>query len=227
MTQQTKGRSRVVRQLAAALLAGVFTLARPAEGMAPFGLAFLSVGAHPLPAAAGVFAAGMAGGRAGLVYGAAAMVVLACRMVLEGTATARVKAFFPGCAALALVLVKGVVVLSEGGRAVLLLLCEGALCLGFGMLLGESGDDRSPLQLWGKLSAFLALLLALLPVELWGGFSLSGAGGAFAVLLAGAFGGGTVGACVGAVLGAALDVARGYLPQRTLIWCLTGLCAGL
>ena len=227
MTQQTKGRSRIAGQLAAALLAGMFTLAHPAEGMAPFGLAFLAVGAHPLPAAAGVFAAGLACGRAGLVYGAAAMVVLACRMVLEGTVTARAKAFFPGCAALALSFVKGVVALSEGGRAVLLVLCESLLCLGFGMLLGESGDQRSPLQLWGKLAAFLALLLALLPINLWGVFSPARAGGIFSVLLAGAFGGGTVGACVGAVLGASLDVARGQLPLLTFIWCLTGLCAGL
>ena len=227
MTQQTKRRNRAAEQLAAALLAGAFTLARPAAGMAPFGLAFLAVGSHPLLAALGVFAAGMAGGRAGLVYGAAAMVVLACRMVLEGTATARAKAFFPGCAALALVFVKGVVVLSEGGRAILLLLCEGVLCLGFGMLLGERGDERSPLRLWGQLAAFLALLLALLPITLWDIFSPARAGGVFTVLLAGAFGGGTVAACVGAVLGASLDVAQGHLPLLTLIWCLTGLASGL
>lgn len=227
MTQQTKGRNRAVQQFATAFLAGIFTLARPAAGMAPFGLAFLAVSGHPLFGAMGVFAAGIVGGRSGLVYGAAAMVVLACRMVLEGTATARAKGFFPGCAALALVCVKGVVVLREGGRAILLLLCESILCLGFGMLLGERRDDRSPLQLWGQLAAFLALLLALLPLTLWGVFSPARAGGVFAVLLAGAFGGGTVGACVGAALGASLDVAQGNLPLLTLVWCLTGLCAGL
>ena len=196
MTQQTKGQSRAAAQGMAALLGGVFTLARPAAGMQPFGLAWLAVGGHPLFSALGVFVAGMLGGREGLVYGAAAMVVLACRMVLEGTSTARQKVFFPGCAALALLCVKGVVVLAEGGRAVLLLLCESALCLGFGMLLGESRDRRSPLQLWGRLAAFLAGMLALLPVSLWGVFSPARAAGAFAVLMAGAFGGGTVGAWI-------------------------------
>ena len=227
MTQQTKGQSRAAAQGLAALLGGVFTLARPAAGMQPFGLAWLAVGGHPLFSALGVFVAGMLRGREGLVYGAAAMVVLACRMVLEGTSTARQKVFFPGCAALALLCVKGVVVLAEGGRAVLLLLCESALCLGFGMLLGESRDRRSPLQLWGRLAAFLAGMLALLPVSLWGVFSPARAAGAFAVLMAGAFGGGTVGACVGVTLGAALDVAQSRGPLLTLIWCLTGLSAGL
>ena len=227
MTQQTKRRNRALEQAAAALLGGIFTLACPAAGMQPFGLAFLSVGAHPLFAALGVFFAGLTGGRGGLIYGAAAMVVLACRMVLEGTSTARRKAFFPGCAALALICVKGVVVLADGGRAVLLLVCESLFCFGFAMLLGEGRDSRSPLQLWGKLAAFPALLLALLPVTLWGIFSPARAAGAFAVLLAGAFGGGTTGACVGAVLGASLDVAQGHLPWLTLVWCLTGLSAGL
>ena len=92
MTQQTKRRNRALEQAAAALLGGIFTLVCPAAGMQPFGLAFLSVGAHPLFAALGVFFAGLTGGRSGLIYGAAAMVVLACRMVLEGTSTARRKA---------------------------------------------------------------------------------------------------------------------------------------
>ncbi|MBQ4578780.1 MAG: SpoIIE family protein phosphatase [Clostridia bacterium] len=227
MTQQTKRRQRMGEQALSALLGGVFTLARPAPGMQPLGLAWLAVGGHPLPAAAGVFAAGLLGGREGLIYGAAAMVVLACRAVLEGTATARRKAFFPLCAAAALGCVKGVVVLAEGFRAGALLLCETLLCLGFAMLLGESRDDRSPLQLWGQLAAFLAGLLALLPVTLWGAFSPARGVGVFGVLLAGAFGGGTVGACVGALLGAALDVAQGQGPLLTLVWSLTGLSAGL
>ena len=117
--------------------------------------------------------------------------------------------------------------LSGGLRAAGLLLCETVLCLGFALLLREARDSRSPLQLWGKLTALLGGLLALLPVQLWTLLSPARLMGAFTVLAAGAFGGGAVGACVGAAFGGAIDVAQSRQPLLLLTWCLAGLAAGL
>ena len=213
-------------QLGAAALGAAFSRAGIANGMHPFGVAYAAVAGHPLPAAVGAFGGHFAGGQGELVYSAAVMVVLACRLVLEGTRAARTRSFFPLCAAVALGCTKGVVVLSGGMRAALLLLCELGLCLGFALLLGETRDRRSPLQLWGRLCALLCALLALLPVRLWGVVCPARVAGAFFVLTAGAFGGGAAGACVGTAFGAAMDVAQGQGPFLALTWGVAGLAAG-
>ena len=218
---------RAGRQVLAAALGGLFSLASIAQSLSPFGVAYAAAAGHPLGAAVGAFAGYLLPAGGGLVYGAAVMVVLACRLVLEGTAAARSRRFFPLCAALALGCTKGVVVLSGGLRTAGLLFCEMGLCLGFALLLGEARDRRSPLQLWGKLCALLCALLAALPLTLWGGLSPAGLAGAFFVLAAGTFGGGAAGACVGAAFGAALDVARGAGPFLALTWGAAGLAAGL
>ena len=79
------------------------------EGMGPFGVAYVAAAGHPLAAAVGAFLTYLTAGAGGLVCGAAAVVTLACRMVLEGTALSRRRGFFPGCAALAMLFTKGVV----------------------------------------------------------------------------------------------------------------------
>lgn len=220
-------RKNALRQTLALLLGAVFAAADTAQGLRPFGVAYVAAAGHPLAAAAGAFAAYLLVGGGGLVCGAAVMVVLACRLVLEGTAASRSRSFFPGCAALALGCTKGVVVLSGGLRAFGLLLCEMLLCLGFALMLREARDNRSPLRLWGRLTALLGGLLALLPVELWGVLSPARTAGAFTVLAAGTFGGGAAGACVGAAMGAALDVAQSRSPLLALTWSFAGLAAGL
>ena len=146
---------RLGRQGLALLLGAAFARAAVAEDIRPFGVAYIAAAGHPLAAAAGAFLSYLTLGRAGLVCGAAVMVTLTCRMVLEGTALGRKRVFFPGCAALALLFTKGVVAAAGGVRAVLLLLCECTLCLGFALMLREARDSRpwpcgadSP-PLWG------------------------------------------------------------------------------
>ncbi|MBR4991422.1 MAG: hypothetical protein IKY86_00345, partial [Clostridia bacterium] len=126
----------ISRQGAAFLLGATFARAAVIRGMQPFGVAYVAAAGHPLAAAVGGFAASLTDG--GLVYGAASVVILACRMVLEGTALSRRQGFFPGCAALALLFTKGVVAAAQGMRAMVLLLCECALCLGFAFMLREA-----------------------------------------------------------------------------------------
>ena len=220
-------RKKAVQQVLAVLLGAIFAAARTAQGMRPFGVAYAAAAGHPLYAAVGAFLSYLCIGSDGMVSGAAVLVVLSCRMVLEGTAAGRSRSFFPLCAAVALGFTKGVVVLSGGLRAVGLLICEMTLCLGFALMLREARDNRSPLQLWGKLTALLGGLLALLPVQLWSLLSPARLTGAFTVLAAGAFGGGTVGACVGAAFGGALDVAQGRQPLLLMTWSMAGLAAGL
>jgi hypothetical protein len=211
----------------AAVLGAVFAAAQTAQGMRPFGVAYAAAAGHPLYAAVGGFLSYLLTGSGGLVFGAAVLVVLSCRMVLEGTAAGHSRSFFPLCAALSLGFTKGVVVLSGGVRAVGLLLCEMLLCFGFAMMLREARDSRSPLQLWGKLTALLGGLLALLPLQLWSLLSPARLMGIFTVLAAGTFGGGAVGACVGAAFGGALDVAQARQPLLLITWCMAGLAAGL
>lgn len=214
------------RQGAAMLLGAVFARASVAEGMGPFGVAYVAAAGHPLSAAVGAFFAYLTVGAGGLVCGAAAVVTLACRMVLEGTALSRRRSFFPGCAALALLVTKGVVAASGGLRAGLLLLCECALCLGFALMLREARDKRSPLALWGRLTAAMGGILALLPLTLWDVLSPGRLAAVFLVLCAGAFGGMAAGAAVGAALGACLDLAQGQGPMLAPAWCFAGLAAG-
>ena len=216
----------LLRQGLALLLGAVFARAAVAAGIRPFGVAYVAAAGHPLAATAGAFLSYLTGGAGGLVYGAAAVVTLACRMVLDGTALSRRRGFFSGCAALALSFTKGVVAAAGGLRAVLLLLCESALCLGFALMLREARDARSPLALWGRLTAALGGILALLPVSLWGVLSPGRLAAIFLVLCAGAFGGMSTGTAVGAVLGTSLDLAQGRGPVLALAWCLTGLAAG-
>ena len=218
---------RLGRQGLALLLGAAFARAAVAEDIRPFGVAYIAAAGHPLAAAAGAFLSYLTLGRAGLVCGAAVMVTLTCRMVLEGTALGRKRVFFPGCAALALLFTKGVVAAAGGVRAVLLLLCECTLCLGFALMLREARDSRSPLALWGRLTAALGGILTLLPVTVWGGWSPAGLGAVFLVLCAGAFGGPAAGVCVGTAFGACVDLVLGRSPQASLIWCVTGLAAGL
>lgn len=220
-------RKRALRQGMAAVLGAVFAAAQTAQGMRPFGVAYAAAAGHPLYAAVGGFLSYLLTGSGGLVFGAAVLVVLSCRMVLEGTAAGHSRSFFPLCAALSLGFTKGVVVLSGGVRAVGLLLCEMLLCFGFAMMLREARDSRSPLQLWGKLTALLGGLLALLPLQLWSLLSPAQLMGIFTVLAAGTFGGGAVGACVGAAFGGALDVAQARQPLLLITWCMAGLAAGL
>lgn len=214
------------RQGIALLLGTLFARAAVTEGMGPFGVAYVAAAGHPLAAAVGAFLSYLTGGTGGLVCGAAAVVTLTCRMVLEGTALSRRRGFFPGCAALALLFTKGVVAAAQGLRAVLLLLCESTLCFGFALMLREARDVRSPLSLWGRLTAALGGILAFLPVTLWGVLSPGRLCAVFLVLCAGAFGGISTGAAVGAALGACLDLAQGGGPMLALAWCLTGLAAG-
>ena len=212
------------RQGAAFLLGATFARAAVIRGMQPFGVAYVAAAGHPLAAAVGGFAASLTDG--GLVYGAASVVILACRMVLEGTALSRRPGFFAGCAALALLFTKGVVAAAQGMRAMVLLRCECALCLGFAFMLREARDTRSPLSLWGKLTAAMGGILAVLPVTLWEVLSPGRLTAVFLVLCAGAFGGMAAGVAVGAALGACLDVALGQGPMLVTAWCLTGLAAG-
>ena len=218
---------KLLQQAAAFVLGALFARAETARGMCPFGVAYASAAGHPLAAAAGAFFSYLLSGRGGLVCAAAVMVTLTCRMVLAGTALSRRPFFFPGCAALTLLCTKGVVVLSSGVRAVLLLLCETALCLGFALLLREARDPRSPLSLWGRLTAALGGMLAFLPLSLWGVLSPSRLAGVFLTLSAGVYGGTAAGACVGLALGAGLDLSLGQGPLLALTWCVSGLSAGL
>ncbi len=216
-----------LNQLPAAGMGAVFAAAAVSPGMQPFGAAYVAASGHPLAAAAGAFCGYLlASGTEGLVYGAAATVVLTCRMVLEGTAAAKSRGFFPLCAALAVGCTKGVV-LQGGLRSFGLLLCECLLCFGFGIMMREAREVRSPLWTWGRLTAALGTLLAALPLRLWGILSPARVGGIFLTLGAGCFGGGAVGACVGAVFGASLDLAQGQGPLLALCWSFSGLAAGL
>ena len=219
-------RKGLTRQGMALLLGAVFARAAVAEGMNPFGVAYVAAAGHPLGAAVGAFLAYLTAGTGGLVCGAAAVVTLTCRMVLEGTALSRRRGFFPGCAALALLFTKGVVAAGNGLRGLLLLACESALCLGFALMLREARDARSPLALWGRLTAAMGGILALLPVNLWGVLSPGRLAAVFLVLCAGAFGGMAAGTAVGAALGACLDLAQGQGPMLAPAWCLAGLAAG-
>ncbi len=238
MPQKTKGRREapklplqvdggfLARQAGGFALGAVFARAAVAQGMIPFGVAYAAAAGHPLAAAVGAMASYALQGASGLVCAAAAMVVLSCRMVLEGTAVARRRGFFPGCAALALLCTKGVIAAAQGPRAVVLLLCEGALCLGFALMLREARDPRSPLCLWGRLTVAMGGMLALLPLTLWGVVNPGRLLAVFLTLCAGAFGGMAAGAAVGVCLGACLDLALGLGPVLAFRLCLTGLAAG-
>ena len=207
-----------------ALMGAIFACARFAGGMQPFGAAYAAAGGQALPAAMGAFAGYLIlGGRTGLVSAAATAVILTCRMVLDGTAIAGKRWFYPACAATALFCTRFVIV--ESLRDFLLLLCETALCGGLALLLREGRDRRSPLSLWGRGAAGLCLTLAALPLQA-GGFAPARVFAALAVLAAGCFGGGAAGACMGAIYGAGVDLAAGTGPCFALIWCVAGLCAG-
>ncbi len=216
----------LAQQAGGFLLGAVFARAAVAEGMRPFGVAYVAAAGHPLAAAAGAFLSYLPLGAGGLVCGAAAIVTLSCRMVLEGTAAGRRRMFFPACAALALLCTKGVIAASQGPRAVVLLLCESLLCMGFGLMLREARDSRSPLALWGRLTAAMGGILALLPVTLWGLLNPGRLWAVFLTLCAGTFGGMAAGAAVGVCLGACLDLALGLGPVLAFSLCLTGLGAG-
>ncbi len=214
------------QQVGGFLLGAVFARAAVSPGMWPFGVAYVAAASHPLAAVAGAFLAYLPYGAAGLVCGAAAVVVLTCRMVLDGTAISRSRGFFPGAAALALLCTKGVIAAAQGPKAVVLLVCEGALCFGFALMLRQAKDPRSPLCLWGRLTAAMGGILALLPWTLWGIISPGRMLAVFLVLCAGTFGGMAAGAAVGACLGGCLDLALGLGPALSFSFCLTGLAAG-
>lgn len=218
---------RLRRQGTALLLGALLAQASVSGGLRPFGVAYAAASGHPLAAAVGAFLSYLLYGAEGLVRGAAAIVTLSCRMVLEGTALSRRRAFFPACAAMALLFTRGVVALALGARAVLLLVCECLLCLGFARMLAEARDPRSPLALWGRLTAAMGAILAVLPVTLWGGLSPGRLAAVFLVLCAGSFGGPGVGVCVGLPLGACLDLTLDAGPFLALCWCMVGLCAGM
>ena len=208
-----------------ALLGLLFSGARTARGLMPFGAAYLAAAGHPLPAAAGAFAGYIAGGgRDGLIYAAAVAVILSCRMVLEGTRLGRRRWFFPLCAAVALGCTKGVVTRSV--RELALLGCELLLCMGLALVLRESREKSSPLRFWGRMAAALGLMLSLLPLRVLT-FAPARSAGAFLALTAGTFGGSGAGAAVGAALGASVDLAEGGGPFFALSWCLSALLAGM
>lgn len=213
-----------IRWAVNALAGAVFAVARFSGGMRPFGVAYATAGGQALPAAMGAFLAYLLfGGRTGLVYAAATAVILTCRMVLDGTALAEKRWFYPACAATALFCTRFVIL--EDLQSFLLLLCETALCAACSMLLREGRDKRSPLAVWGRAAAGLCLLLAALPLHV-GIFSPARMIAALVTLAAGCFGGGAAGACVGAIYGAGIDLSAGTGPFFALIWCVAGLSAG-
>ena len=208
-----------------AVLGAVFSAAGTAKGISPFGVAYAAAAGQALPAAAGAFLCYLLlESRSGLVYAASVTVLFTCRLVLEGTAVAKRRQFWPCCAMAALAFPKAVTL--SGGRAFFLLLCETALCGGFTLLLREAGRPDSPARLWGRLTAGLGVILAFLPVQV---YSIAPARvlGAWLSMAAGVCSGGAMGACVGAALGASVDLAMGQAPFFALLWCVSGLTCGL
>lgn len=216
----------ILREIAAAGLGAWFSAAKTAAGMRPFGVAYIAAAGYPLPAAAGAFLMNLLHGSAqdGLLYCAAVTVMLTCRMLFADKPVEKNRFFAPLCATLALVIPKSIALRS--GNALLLLLCEGALCGVFALLLEEAGNPRSPLRDWGKITAFLAWTLTLLPLTLFG-ISPARVAGSFVCMLASCFAGAAAGCCVGAVYGISVDLSAGEAPFFALIWSLSALAGGV
>lgn len=222
--QRTKSIGRLAGPLGALGLGVLFAAAAATGELRPFGVAYCAASAHPALAALGAFCRYvLGGGENGLLYGAACGVVLTCRLVLEGTAVARWRGFFPLCAMIALISTGLVQV--EVGADLLTLGGQALLCGGFALLLGEARDGKSPLMPWGRLAALLAGLLAWLPLTLWGlrPARLLAVG---VVEVISCCCGGTVGALAGAAFGAAMDLALGQSPFFALLWCASAPVAG-
>lgn len=213
-------------RLGAVGLGVLFASACTAEDICPFGVAYCAAAGHPAPAALGAFCRYvLAGGQRGLIYGAACAVVLTCRLVLEGTATAKRRWFFPLCAMIALFSTG--LVLVDSLSALLSLGVQTLLCGGFARMLREARDARSPLKGWGRLTAWLAGVLALLPVTLPGGFSPARMLAALLLLFVSCCAGGLCGGLLGAAYGAAIDLAMGHSPFFALLWCISASVAGV
>ncbi len=205
--------------MGAALGAG-FALSSLGEGIAPFGIAYIAAASHPVFAGAGAFFTYVVqGGKTGLSSAAAVAVMLTCRLVLDETEAARRRYFYPLCAGVALLCTLGVTAVSL--REGLLTLCAALLCSGFALLLRQARQGWT----WGKLTALLGLLPALLPLRAWG-FSPGMAAGAFVVLCASCAAGAAPGAAVGAVFGACADLTLGQAPFTALTLSLAGLGCG-
>ena len=205
-------------------LGALFAAAQTAEGIRPLGVAYCAAAGHPAEAALGAFLYYvLLGGGSGLIYGAACAVVLTCRLVLEGTAVGRTRWFFPVCAMIS-VCSTGLV-LVEDLRQGAALLCQTLLCGGFARMLREARESASPMTGWGRLTALLAGILALLPLGA-GGLTLSRAAAAGVVLTCACCCGAASGALLGAAYGAAVDLSLGQSPFFALLWCVSALGAG-
>lgn len=205
-------------------LGALFAAARTAEGIRPLGVAYCAAAGHPAEAALGAFLYYvLLGGSSGLIYGAACAVVLTCRLVLEGTAMGRTRWFFPVCAMIS-VCSTGLV-LVDSLRQGAALLCQTLLCGGFARMLREAREGPSPMTGWGRLTALLAGILALLPLAP-GGLVLSRVAAAGVVLTCACCCGAASGALLGAAYGAAVDLSLGQSPFFALLWCVSALGAG-
>lgn len=233
LTQQVAGKGkekwaplrRLLYQIGALLLGTVFASACIREDICPFGVSYLAAAQHPAPAAVGAFCRYvLKGGQRGLLYGAACAVVLTCRLVLEGTAVARKKWFFPSCAMIA-VFSTGLV-LVEGGKSLLALGVQTLLCGLFARILKEAGEMHSPLRGWGRLAAILAGILAFLPYTLPGGLRPARVLAAMVIVSVSCGAGGLCGGLLGSAYGAAVDVSLGQAPFFALVWGISAIAGG-
>lgn len=233
LPQQTAGKRaekwaplrRLLYQAGALLLGMLFASACIREDICPFGVSYLAAAGHPAPAAVGAFCRYvLRGGQRGLLYGAACAVVLTCRLVLEGTAVARKKWFFPTCAMIA-VFSTGLV-LVEGGKSLLALGVQTLLCGFFARILKEAGETHSPLRGWGRLAAMLAGILAFLPYTLPGGMRPARILAAMLILSVSCGAGGLCGGLLGSAYGAAIDVSLGQNPFFVLVWGISAIAGG-
>lgn len=234
LSSQTGARLAEDHRLRAALtclLSGLcgllFSLAAPAAGLSPFGPAAVSALPHPLSTAVGAFCGAMLDTRSNSAHAAAVLLTYACRMLFAARPSRQRQQLFSLCACSSLLTMQLPLALAKGPDALVLALCEACLCWGGGILLHHARQTASPLHRWAGLLPLccgVILIQRLFPLPIC---TPARCLCVVCLLLCTQYLGGGTAAVVGLLLGITADLSGGSAPFFSLVYCVSGLCAGL
>lgn len=217
---------RLLSRLCWALCGGLFSLAAPAPGIAPFGVAAVAALPHPLAVAAGVFVCTGADPRSNAVHSAAVLLTYACRLIFSAHPPRRQQRLLPLCAALGLLVLRLPLAL-RAPDTLPAAFSEAALCWVGSTLLYHARQSASPLHRWAALVPLccgLLLTQRLLPLPVC---MPARCLCITLLLLCTQWFSSSIAATVGLILGITMDLTCGSVPFFTLVYSATGLCSGL
>ncbi len=205
----------------------VLCAAKTGGEMSPFALAFAAgCKTHPIFATAGaIFGYLFIHGYSALVYIAATLICFAAGFAFKNSEIKEVQLMMPITSTISLICVKSALVLGQGLLPIILLLCEGAICLTVCALFAQPRNERVATH-WNAVAIVCVLSVLLFPITLPGGMSIGRLVAALAGIVFAYLGGSTLGAVSGIILGACVDLSGASGPFFSATYGVSALIAG-